>query len=248
LKKLVYGGGVGMLVILALAGCAPTQVTLLSETTEQLPRPDRIFVYNFAVSPDEIRLDRGISSRLEEFIDKTPRTAEEKAVGHSMAQDVAQHLIQDIQALGLPAERAAGTLPSTGNILEIDGQFTSIDEGNRTERVIIGLGVGRSDVKTYIQIYDARGGKRVLVGQFEVDAKSGEKPGMAELTVVGALAGHAAVSALLSGGVSLATDKYTAGVDADGKRTAQEIVKKALGPFFVSQGWIPPSAVPSESL
>ena len=28
-------------------------------------------------------------------------------------------------------------------------------------------------------------------------------------------------------------------MDADGKRTAEEIVTKALGPFFVSRGWIP---------
>jgi hypothetical protein len=247
MKKLLHFG-IGILAIVALAGCAPTQVTLLSETSAKLPRPDRIFVYNFAVSPDEVRLDRGISSKLEEYIHKTPRTAEEKAVGHGAAESLARHLVQDIQSLGLPAERAAGALPTTGNILEVDGQFISIDEGNRTERVVIGLGAGRSDVRTYVQIYDARGGKRTLVGQFEVAAKSGDKPGMAELTVVGALAGHAAVSALVSGGLGVGTDKYMAGVDADGKRSAEEIVKKALGPFFVSEGWIPPSAVPSDRL
>jgi hypothetical protein len=52
---------------------------------------------------------------------------------------------------------------------------------------------------------------------------------------------HALVSAVASGGIGVGTHKYMAGVDADGKRTAEEIVTKALGPFFVSQGRIPQS-------
>ena len=239
MKRLILViGGILVLVPLALSGCAPTQVTVLNETPMKLPRPDRILVYNFAVSPDEIKLDRGISNQLEAHIQKTPRTAEEKAVGRGVADSVAKHLVQHIQSLGFSAERAVGTPPEAGNILEVEGQFISIDEGNRTERVIIGLGAGRRDVKTYVQSYDARGGKRTLVAQFQVDAKSGEKPGMVEMTAVGALIGHAIVSALAGGGMAGVSERYTANVDADGKRTAEEIVTKALGPFFVSQGWI----------
>jgi hypothetical protein len=230
-------------IFFALAGCAPTQVTLLQETTLQLPRPDKILVYNFAVSPDEIKLDRGISNQLEAYINKTPRTAEEKAVGRGVADSVAKHLVTHIQTLGFFAERAAGPSPKTGNILEVEGQFISIDEGNRTERVVIGLGAGRTDVKTYVQIYDARTKNRVLAAQYQVDAKSAAKPGMAMMTAVGALAGHAIVAALTSGGLAGVSERYTANVDADGNRTAEEIVTKALGPFFVSQGWIPPSTL-----
>lgn len=75
--------------------------------------------------------------------------------------------------MGLSAERAAGVRPSTGNILEVDGQFTSVDESNRTERAVIGLGVGRTDVETQMQIYDARDGKRTFVSEFDTDAKRG---------------------------------------------------------------------------
>lgn len=240
MKKLVpIRTGIIGLILLAIAGCAPTQVTLLNETTTQLPRPERILVYNFAVSPDEVKLDRGISNQIEDYVNKKSRTAEEKAVGHGVADSVAKHLVEHIPSLGFFAEKAAGSPPKTGNILEIDGQFMSIDEGNRTERVIIGLGAGRTDVKTYVQVYDARGGGRLLAAQYQVDAKSGRKPGMAEMTAVGALGGHAVVSALVSGGIAGVSEMYTANVDADGKRTAEEIVTKALGPFFVSQGWIP---------
>jgi hypothetical protein len=239
-STLLSAGLLGVM-IFAFVSCAPTKVTVLSETATKLPRPDRIFVYDFAVSPDEVKLDRGIGSQIEAYINKPPRTAEEKKIGHGVAESVAKHLVTHIESLGFIAQRTTQAPPAGIKALEIDGQFISIDEGNKTERVVIGLGAGRSDVKTYVQAYDATGGKRTLVAQFQVDAKSGAKPGMAEMTAVGALAGHALVSALVSGGIGVGADKYMAGVDADGRRTAEEIVKKALGPFFVAQGWIPQS-------
>ncbi len=240
MKKLtILKAGIVAVVIFALAACAPTQVQVTEQSGKLLPRPDRIFVYDFFVSPDEVTLDRGVGSKVRELVDKTPRTAEEKKVGHAVANALAANLVKEIQDMGLPAERAAGARPSYGNILEIDGQFTSVDEGNRTERVVIGLGVGRTDVKTYTQVYDARGGKRTLVSEFDTDAKSGYKPGMAETMGAGALAGHFAASAAVSAGVAGASETFSANVEADAKRTAKEIAKQ-LRQYFYYQGWVGP--------
>lgn len=229
-------------IILILTACAPTKVKTLSETSVQMPRPDQIYVYEFAVSPDEVKLDRGISARIEEYVKKTPRTEEERAVGRAVASALAKHLVTDIQALGMPARLSSGNLPLEGNILEIDGQFISIDEGNRTERVVIGLGAGRTNVKTLVQIYDARGGKRALVNEFDADAKSGYKPGMAETMGAGAAAGHLGASAALSGALAVGSEEFSATVEDDAKRMAKSI-EKELHKFFATQGWIPPDAV-----
>ena len=78
--------------------------------------------------------------------------------------------------------------------------------------------------------------------KFTIDAKSGRKPGMAVFVGAGALMGHAAVATVVSGGVSAASEKFSANVEADAKRTAKEIAKR-LGQFFVQQGWIPAGAV-----
>jgi len=59
---------------------------------------------------------------------------------------------------------------------------------------------------------------------------------IAQGDVKGALAGGDALAEIA---MAAGSEAYMANVDADGKRTAEEIVKKALGPFFVSQGWIP---------
>jgi len=54
--------------------------------------------------------------------------------------------------MGLYAERASGPVPPVGTDLLIMGQLVSIDEGNAAERVIIGLGAGRSDAEAHAQV------------------------------------------------------------------------------------------------
>jgi Domain of unknown function (DUF4410) len=232
----------GLLAAFIVTGCPPTQIKTVKEYSGALPRPDHIFVYDFATSPDDVDVTKGIISELEGLVKKTPRSKEEKAVGRAVADALSRELVKEIQNFGLPAERAAGTPPVSGNILEIEGQFLSIDEGNRAERVIIGFGLGRTDVKANVQVYDATAADRRVVEKFTTTAKSGSKPGMALFVGAGALMGHAAVSALVSGGVSAASEKFSANVEADAKRTAKDIAKK-LGQFFVEQKWIPASAV-----
>jgi len=233
---------IGLLAVFILIGCAPTQVKTVDDYSGKLARPDRIFVYDFAASPDDVDTTRGVISELQGLVSKKPRTKEEKAVGRHVANALAKELVKEIQSFGLSAERAAGTPPSSGNILEIEGQFLSIDEGNRAERVVIGFGLGRTDVKTNVQLYDITTTGRRSVEKFKTDAKSGRKPGMAVFVATGALAGHAAVSALVSGGVSAASEKYAVNVEADASRTAKKNAKR-LGDFFIQQGWIPASAV-----
>jgi hypothetical protein len=235
-----YAWMVAGCIVFALTGCAPTQVTVLQQTAAQVPKPDQIRLYNFAVSPDEVSLDRGISASIRDYINKTPRSAQEKEVGHQVATALAKELQQQILALGFNVAYVAypaGPPTSWGNVVEITGQFLSIDEGNRTERVVIGLGAGRTDVKALVQVFDARGGARTLISEFDTNAASGYKPGMAETMGAGAAAGHLGASALVSSGLAVGSEEFTATVEADAKRTAEDIVKK-LKEFFAVQGWL----------
>jgi hypothetical protein len=141
--------------------------------------------------------------------------------------------------MGLPAERMSGSPPSYGNIVLISGQFTSIDEGNQAERVVIGLGLGRTSVKTYTRVLDARGGARKLLVEFQTDAASGYKPGMAETMGAGALAGHVGAAAAVGGGLAIGSEAFSANVEADAKRTAKDIAKQ-LKDYFAYQGWVQP--------
>ena len=114
-------------------GCASTSVTSQSEYQGFLPKPRQVFVYDFAVSPDEVTLDSGITSDIQGLVDKAPpRTDQERAIGREVANALASHLVTEIQALGLPARRASGPPPADGNTLQIKGQFISINEGDQT--------------------------------------------------------------------------------------------------------------------
>ena len=126
--------------------------------------------------------------------------------------------------------------PACAPGLLVTGQFVSVDQGNRTERVTIGLGAGRSDVRVRAQVFDVSPAGRRLVDEIEVDAKSGLAPGMAETMGAGALAGHLVASTLVSGGVQVADKSLGASVTANSDRAAKGIAKQ-LASFFGQQGW-----------
>jgi hypothetical protein len=206
----------GLAVLFLAASCGTTKVKTTEKYSGKLPRPDRILVYDFAASPDEIKLDTGLSADIARAVEGKPRTADELKIGHA----------------------AAGIPPTSGNTLLIHGQLLSIDQGNRTERVVIGLGAGRTSVKANVQVYEMTAEGKQKVEQLQADAKSGRKPGMAEMMGIGAVAGTLATSAAVSGTVSAAGEASWETVEADARRLAKKVAKE-LGQFFVEQGWMP---------
>ncbi len=231
-----------LIVVGSLVGCGRTEVQTLITYPGELPRPDRVLVYDFALKPDDVSLDGAIGKKLVHLMEGGSKTEEELKVGQAVANVLSENLVKEIRDLGLPVERAAGASPLSGNTLLVKGQFLSIDQGNRLRRLVIGLGVGGTEVKTLVQVYEATAAGQRLVEEFDTTAKSSRKPGMAETVGVGAAAGVAAESAAVSGGLGVAT-AHRQGVEADAQRTAKEVARK-LAHFFASQGWIPWSAVP----
>jgi hypothetical protein len=235
----------GLLAGVLLAGCAPTQVQQTKEAPAGLPKPDRILVYDFAVSPQEVQLDESLSAEIKqryEHESAAPRTPQELKIGHTVAYVVAEELVKKIQSYGLWAERAMGGPPGSGNALLIKGQFLSIDEGNRAERVLIGFAAGRTEVSADVQLYETMLGGEREVESLEGSGESAEKPGMAEMMGIGALTHHLLASTVVSGAVAGVSEAKFDTVEDDGRRLAGKIAAK-LGQFFVEQGWIPPGAV-----
>jgi hypothetical protein len=245
MKGLTKFGLVTFIVLAIAIGCGPTKVQQEKMTLTQLPRPDLILVYDFAASPDEVKLDAGLSADLVQEYRKykgTSRTAEEIKVGHKVADAVAAELVKKIRSYGLMADRGFGLPQGKGKTYLIKGQLLSIDEGNRTERVVIGLGAGRTSVQANVQMYELTPEGLKRVDDMRGTAKSGRKPGMGEMMGVGAIAGHLLTSTVISGTLAGATEMTSATVEADGKRLAEDIAAD-LGKFFVDQDWIPPDAV-----
>lgn len=200
----------------------------------RLAKPERILVHDFAVAAEDVALDRAVGAQLLQRLQGTSQSEEQLKVGRAAAQALSVELVKAIQKLGLATERAAGA-PPTGNVVVIEGQFISIDEGNRLRRVVVGLGVGATEVKTQVQVYAATPTGRRLVQEFETAAQSSRKPGMAETMGAGA-AIRGAQAVAVGAGVGVVSE-YGETVEADARRTAQAVADK-LKPFFINEGWI----------
>jgi hypothetical protein len=219
-----------------LSACTSVKVTPEAGASEQLAQPSRVLVYDFAVTPQEIQLDP-VGAEIAQKIDGTARSAQEQKTSHAVASALAKHLVARIQGMGLPAERASTPPSPTGTDVLIRGQLVSIDQGNEAERMIIGLGAGRSDVEAHAQVYETLAGQRIAIESMSGTAKSSIAPGAAETMGVGALAGHLLVSTAVTAGVQVANEDLSANVDAEAGRLGDKLAE-SLKALFVKQGWI----------
>lgn len=219
-----------------LSACTSVEVDPEAGAMERLSRPDRVLVYNFAVTPQEIQLD-AIGSEITKTFDGTADSAQEQQVGRAVADALAKHLVSTINDMGLYAVRASGPVPPAGTDLLIMGQLVSIDEGNAAERMVIGLGAGRSDVEAHVQVYESVAGRRVVIESMSGDAKSSLMPGAAETMGVGGLTGHLLVSTAITAGSQFANQTLSANVDSEAGRLGDKVADQ-LKALFIKQGWI----------
>jgi hypothetical protein len=238
-RTIVHVAGLAGLALALMAGCARTSVQDVQMTAPGLPRPQLILVHDFATSPSAVALDQAVGARLLRMANEQPLASDEEKVAQEIARIVTESLVKQINQLGIPAQPGTiGTPPVAGPVLAIEGQFLSVDEGNRLRRMVIGFGAGASEVRTLVQIYETTAEGRRLVEDFYSTVKSSRKPGMGPMAGVGAASGRAAESAAVATGVGALTARSQT-VEGDAKHTADEIAKM-LRKFFVEQHWINP--------
>ena len=226
-----------------LAACNHAQV----QTTESyfgppLPRPDHIFITYFSITPEEVRLDQGVGARLSRAADDQPLAAQEFRAAQDTQMAVAQHIVDRLRKYGLPAE-VGNTAVSGTNDLLVQGQIVGIDQGNRTRRILIGLGAGKSSVSADAQIYRlTQNAPPRFMMAFEGKAESGRMPGAAETMGAGAVAQRAGTSAMLTGATHAGAETRRTSDTAEAGALADEIASR-VGQLAVAQGWIPSTAL-----
>jgi len=227
--------------LLAVSACSSARVQpAQTYSGSALPRPSVVLVSDFAVTPEDVKLDSGVGSRLKSLFSSASTDDQQVETGRKVAAAVSKTLVKEIEKLGLPVIQGDAGSTTAGNTLVVTGQLLSIDEGNRTRRNIIGLGAGSSSVKADTQLYyrSAGTGER-LVASYEANSESGRKPGAAETLGVGAATDAVGRMAVTSAGTSVASETLSADVDDLGAKMAKEIAKQ-LAQFSAKQGWIPP--------
>lgn len=150
-------------------GCARVSVENVKVRAVGLPRPQMIYVHDFAVSADAVALDRALGARALEMV-KGTETEDRIKIAKEVARIVSENLVKEILAQGMPAQ-LAGTAPVSGPALSIDGQFLAVDEGNRLKRMVIGFGAGASEIRTLVQVYETTNEGQRLVEDFYTTVK-----------------------------------------------------------------------------
>jgi hypothetical protein len=221
---------------LMVAGCAKATVTPTRQAAPTLPRPDRIVVHDFAVTPADVALDRGFGPRVMRDMGTASQTDEEVRIGQAVSKALTDNLVSKLREQGVYAERAGEAAPPGPTTASIVGQFLSVDQGDRTMRTLVGFGLGSSEVRTRVQVYQGAGPTARLVGEAETKTRGSLKPGMGVMLPVGAAAGTVATTAVVAGGTTITSEAFFATVEADAKRTAEAVAKRIVD-YYRRHGW-----------
>jgi len=219
--------------LLGLAsGCAKAKVEP-TVRAGNFSKPDMIVVNNFAVDPNDVQLDRGLLAKtMRDDGNRTPN-AEEMQVGSVVSEKLAVTLVDELRQVGIPAVRPSPAIKLSPTTVILKGEFLTVDQGNQTERVWVGFGLGGSELKTRIQAIQ----NGQLLAQADTRTKSSLKPGM--LVSAGASAAAETGTAVAVGAATTGLNEaFFATVEADARRTAKEVAKK-IENAYKERGWLP---------
>jgi len=153
-----------------------------------------------------------------------------KSVGENAVEELAKELVKRLKKTGIPAEREhSSTSAPAPNTLAIQGNFLSVKQGEKTERVAIGMGAGSAEVKTKVEAQYAAPDKPVLISEFQTSTTLSQNLGAAEPVVAGANPAAAAAKATVG-------DRKK-NVAAYSQRTADAIAKQ-ITDQMTALGWV----------
>jgi hypothetical protein len=226
-----------------VAGCASTQVTEQTPlANETIPRPNQIWVYNFAASPEDIPADSSIKGQV--GAPSTPPTAEQIETARQLGALIAQGLAADIQAMGLSAVQAGpGASPQVGDGV-IRGYLVSVEGGGTVKRFVIGFGYGTSEMDTVVEGYLMTAQGLRSFGSGTVSSAGGKTPGVIVPAAMTIATGNP-IGLIVVGGTKIygeASGRNT--LEGRAKATADEIAEQ-LRIRFQERGWI--TSQPSEA-
>jgi Domain of unknown function (DUF4410) len=225
--------------VVVLAGCASTQVTQQTPMVQgQLPRPNRIWVYNFVTNPAEMPANSSIAGQV--GAPSTPPTPQELQQGEELGTLIAQKLVEDINAMGLTAVQAGpGSTPQVGDGV-IRGYIVSAEgggAGNAVKRMVIGFGAGTSEMDTVVEGYAVTPQGWRKLGSGTLTSSGNKTPGMVVPAAV-AIATANPIGLIVVGGAKIyGQASGRTGLEGRAKATADEIAAQ-LKIRFQDRGWI----------
>lgn len=178
-RRVVVGLGL-VLAAVVCGGCAGARVkNVQADRSLTLPRPVRVVIYDFTTAPTDVQVLASPRQEGERVLALSQEQPD--LLAEAVADSLATRLVDAIRSLGLPAERVAGAALPEANDLVIEGDFVRVDAGSPVLRVVIGFGVGASELRTRVRIFQVTAQGWQPVQQFETVATGARLPGAAYL-------------------------------------------------------------------
>jgi hypothetical protein len=245
-----YASATGVLFACAmLAGCASTTVTRRTPMTARgLARPNQIWVYDFVAASSDMPTNSSLAGRVGP--PSKPFTPEEIEAGRKYGAMIAQELVKDIQAMGLPAiEAGPGSSPQIGDGV-IRGYIVSMEGGGTggfVKRMVIGFGAGTAEMDTVVEGYVMTSQGLLKLGSGTLTSSGNKSPGLVMPAAV-AVATANPVGLIVVGGAKIyGAASGRSGLEGRAKSTADEIAAQ-LKIRFEDRGWIRSESNDSGSL
>ena len=140
-----------------------------------------------------------------------------------------------LREAGMPAYVDSYAPTATRTTALLQGQFLSVDEGDRTHRVWLGFGLGGSKLQMKLEVRQGD----VVVAEGEVQTTSNLKPGIVASLGVGAATGALGMAAAIGGGTAVASEALLVSVEKDAKQAAKAVAERIIQ-GYKDRGWLRP--------
>jgi Domain of unknown function (DUF4410) len=225
-----------LFLLAALFACASTKVTEQTlMTAPGLARPNKIWVYDFVASAVDVPPDSSLASTVG-APSESPTDAQVQT-GRQLGALIADHLVADIQAMGLPAVHATPSAsPQVGDAI-IRGYLVSVEGGGVVKRFVIGFGYGTSEMDTVVEGYIMTPQGLRKLGSGTLSSSGNKTPGAIVPAAVTITTGNP-VGLIVVGRAKVlgeATGRNT--LEGRARATADEIANQ-LRIRFQDRGWI----------
>jgi len=149
--------------VLLLAGCGGTHLTPTFPVSNNLLRPDRVVVSDFAVSPDG---SEGIGA-------PDTQTPEDIRIGRMFAKALTDSLIEELRKRGITADREGKPVSLKPDTASIKGRFLRADGS-----LLTGFNLGADRVRAQVQILQGTGLDLSVVSEGQISTPNNLRSGI----------------------------------------------------------------------
>ena len=221
----------------ALLACGGAKVRSVAPSAPDAPLPavsaqppSRIFIQPFSYDPEVVRLDAAPGAKVARVVKGEDARVKQIEVGDEVAVAFAKAIGEELKKREIrSAVLLEGDAFAPGSMV-LEGEFLSINQGNRLRRLAVGFGVGATSLSMKARLVRAHESGTTLFRELDVSAHGSRKPG---ITTPAGISG--ATGAIAGTGIH-AAGAPKGGVENDAARSAKKVAEE-IERIYIEAGW-----------